>query len=444
MALLTSLARRLENSNLTRDQRAEVRCQYALQLTEKGEYESARKALGELWQRVGERPVIEGLEKSTAGEVLLRAGVLTGWIGDKQQIEDAQETAKNLISESISIFESLSYGKKILEAQDELALCYWREGRYEDARIILKDVLARLTTDSELKARAVLRLATVERGAGQYQDALRILINNALLFEKINSYLLKGSYHNALAVVYKNLGERLSKGKKRGEYIDRAFVEYAAASYHFELVEHKQYLANVENNLGFLYFKANRFKEAYEHLDRARRLLVSLKDKGTLAQVDETRARILIAQHRYREAERVIRTVITAMEKGGRLSLLAEALTTHGTVLAKLGYYEQARSSLQRAIDLAEQAGAPSEAAEVELKKITSYQLTPLNEDVRRHEHDLIKQALERTHGSVTQAARLLGISYQRLSYLIKTRHKDLLNIRTPIKRRRKSHIKKK
>jgi tetratricopeptide (TPR) repeat protein len=304
-------------------------------------------------------------------------------------------------------------------------------------------VLARLATDSELKARAVLRLATVERGAGQYQGALRILINNAPLFEKINSYLLKGSYHNAPAVVYRNLGERLNTGKKRDEYIDRALVEYAA-SYYFELVEHKQYLANVENNLGFLYFKANKFKEAYEHLDRARRLLVSLKDKGTLAQVDETRARVLIAQGKYREAERVIRTVIAALEKGGRLSLLAEALTTHDTVLAKLGYYEQARSSLQRAVDLAREAGAPSEVTEAELKKITSYQLTSLNEDVRRHEHDLIKQALDRTQGSVTQAARLLDISYQRLTYLIKTRHKDLLDSRTPIKRRRKRIIKKK
>jgi hypothetical protein len=124
VALLTSLARQLEKASLTHDQRAAVRRQYAGWLIERGGYESARKALGELWQRVGERPVIEGLEKSTASEALLIAGVLTGWIGDKQQIEDAQESAKNLISQSISIFESLSYGKKILEAQAELALCY--------------------------------------------------------------------------------------------------------------------------------------------------------------------------------------------------------------------------------------------------------------------------------------------------------------------------------
>ena len=41
----------------------------------------------------------------------------------------------------------------------------------------------------------------------------------------------------------------------------------------------------------YLYLKINRCKEAHEHLDRARRIFTSLKDKGAVAQVDETRAR---------------------------------------------------------------------------------------------------------------------------------------------------------
>lgn len=133
-----------------------------------GRYESARQALGELWQRIGEQPNIEGLQPSIAGEVLLRAGVLTGWIGSCNQIPEAQETAKNLISQALNIFESLSYGKKILEAQTELALCYWRESRYSEARFILKNVLARLKQDSELKAKAILRSAIVEYSAACY------------------------------------------------------------------------------------------------------------------------------------------------------------------------------------------------------------------------------------------------------------------------------------
>jgi hypothetical protein len=97
----------MDNPSLSLDQRAELRCQIAKEYEEKGDYEAARQAMGELWQRIGERPKTEALERSTTGEILLRAGVLTGWIGSKHEIAHAQETAKNLISESLSLFESL-------------------------------------------------------------------------------------------------------------------------------------------------------------------------------------------------------------------------------------------------------------------------------------------------------------------------------------------------
>ena len=116
--------------------RAELCCEAAKVLEYKGEYEKARKLLGDYWRRIGEHPNIEGLEQSTAAEVLLRAGVLTG--GSEARIRsEAQETAKNLIHESLTIFQSTNYRKKIAEAQTELALCYWRTGEYNEARDLL-------------------------------------------------------------------------------------------------------------------------------------------------------------------------------------------------------------------------------------------------------------------------------------------------------------------
>lgn len=407
--------------------------------------------MGELWQRIGEPPKIEGLEQSTAAEVLLRAGVLTGWIGSSNQIGEAQETAKNLISEAIAIFESLSYKKKILEAQTELSLCYWRTGEYGEARIILQSVLAKLTIDSELKAKAILRLAIVEWGATNHSDALRILIDAAPLFEKINSHVLKGSYHNQLAMIFRSLGT----SEKREDYLDRALIEYAAASFHFEKAGHVRYQANVENNLGFLFFKLGIYKEAHEHLDHARRLTVSLKDRVHTARIDETRARVFLTQKKNAEAEKVVRAAVNTLEQGGHYSILAEAQITHGIALARLGYYRQSLSAFQRAIEVAELSGALNRAGEAALamieelgehliadeKQVASENLV---EEVQRYEHNLIRGALLKAEGSVTRAARLLGVSHQRLIYIIKKRHKDLLSVRTPAKRRRKSIIKRK
>src|SRR5882672_2107031 len=93
--------------SLSHSERAKLRCRLARQLEEAGNYEAARDAMGDLWQRVGERPLLAGLDHQTKAEVLLVAGALTGWIGSTKQIPGAQEFAKDLLSESISIFESL-------------------------------------------------------------------------------------------------------------------------------------------------------------------------------------------------------------------------------------------------------------------------------------------------------------------------------------------------
>jgi tetratricopeptide (TPR) repeat protein len=361
MTLLTSLSRQLEKKHLSLSQRAELRCKCARECENRGEYEDARSAMGELWQRIGVRPKTAGLERNTAAEVLLRVGVLTSWIGSKNQITDAQEAAKNLLSESLSIFQSLGRKEKVSEAQTELALCYWRTGEYNEARDILKEALSRRGIEDEIKAKALLRIAIVELEETHYQDSLDILISNASLFSAVTNHALKGSYHVTLG----NILENLSEAQRRQDYIDRALIEYTTASYHFEQAKHRCYRANVENNLGFLYFKARRYREAHEHLDRARRFMVSLKAHDTIAQVDETRARLFLAEGRNAEAEKAARSSVVILEQGGQQGLLAEALITHGTALARLGYYSQSYATLQHTIEVAQESGSLSRAGEM-------------------------------------------------------------------------------
>lgn len=358
MDLAAHLLSQIDDPNLSYVERAQLRCHLARELEEAGNYEAARGALGDLWQRVGERPKLSGLDQEAAAEVLLRTGTLTGWSGSLKQIEGAQEIAKNLISESITIFESLQKPEKVGEALTELAYCYWREGAFDEARITLRDAFSRLERDDERKAVALIRSAIVEKTAARFNDALHILNNAAPLVEAHGSHTLKGNFHNTRANVLKYLGT----SEQRADYTDKALIEYAAASFHFEQVGHSRYRARVENNLGYLLFTLGRFTEAYEHLDRARRLFANLKDSGSVAQLDETRAKALLAEGRTTEAEKVVQSAVRTLEQGGEQSLLAEALTTHGTALARLKQYQQARLALQRAIEGAYQAGDPESA----------------------------------------------------------------------------------
>ena len=51
-------------------------------------------------------------------------------------------------------------------------------------------------------------------------------------------------------------------------------------------------------------------------------------------------------------------------------------------------------------------------------------------------ERELIRKALAEANGSVTYAAPLLGMTYPGLIYIIQSRHPDLLKERTPVRRR--------
>src|SRR5919205_1086541 len=105
MTLRASLIAELANPQRSVEDRAEICCELSKDFENKGEYEEAREVLSGLWPRIDQRPRVKGLEPNTAAEVLLRAGVVTGWIATDQ------ERAKDFISESLSIFESRKYKK---------------------------------------------------------------------------------------------------------------------------------------------------------------------------------------------------------------------------------------------------------------------------------------------------------------------------------------------
>jgi len=445
MTLPASLIHDMETQSPSFDYRAECACQQAKLLENKGAYEEAREALSAYWPYLHERPQLTGLAPSVGAEVLLRAGVITSAIGGKTQVAGTQEAAKNLISESISISQSLNYQQKVEEAQVELALCYWRTGELNEARDLLGETLARLKTDGELKCRAILRLAIVELDASRHHESLSLLTTNSCRFEQLENDTLKGSYHVTLGIVLECLWDQ----EQRSDYLDRSLIEYAAASYHFEKVDHRSYLGNVQNNLGMLYFKIHRCEEALDHLEYARRVFAGLEDTTAMAQVDDTRAGVYLKQGLAIEAEEAARSSVESLEKTDRHALLAESLITHGRALARLGDYTDSFAAFQRAISLSELTGGTNKAAEAALAafqeigehltvsetgKVVSGRT--LSDEVNSYEHELIKRALENAQGSVTHAARSLGISYQALGYMLETRHKSLLKERTPARRR--------
>src|SRR5262245_61338499 len=131
------------------------RCEAAKQLEEAGEFQAAREALGDLWQGLGVRPSLDDWPIEAKAELLLRTGTLTGWLGSANQVPGAQESAKDLISESAALFEQQGLNEKVAETRIDLAICYWREGGLDEARVTLQwalDTLGNLESEQRLRA----------------------------------------------------------------------------------------------------------------------------------------------------------------------------------------------------------------------------------------------------------------------------------------------------
>ncbi|MCA1592434.1 MAG: hypothetical protein LC754_07245, partial [Acidobacteria bacterium] len=207
-----------------------------------------------------------------------------------------------------------------------------------------------------------------------------------------------------------------------------------------------------------------------------------------------TRARVYLAEKKYKKAADVITGAIGALEKAGEQALLSDALTVQATAQARLGYHYLSLPTFWRAIKVAEDAGALESAGLSALSMLEEHAATRLSEvevyeaycraddllgrtqdaeaitrlracarliarrlaevrigtdftlteEVRTHEAKFIKRALKDANGSVTRAAKRLGMNYQWLAYLLQTRHKDLMPARKPVVKRKRSIMKKK
>jgi len=495
-AQLTALKNKSRDLPLA--ERAKLSCHLSKQLEKAGRYEAAYEALSDFWPDRNDPPIVDELDERRQADVLLRTGTLAGWLGSTDQTAGGQEFAKDLITKSIEIFERLVRAEKVSEARGDLALCYYREGAFDEARVQLHTALDVLPEgNSDLEAILLIRTGIIEERTRRLNDALQLYKRAAPLVERSHDHALKGSYHFEYGLILR----RLSAPENREDYLDRALIEYAASSFHYEQAGNELALARVELNLGHLFFKVQRYEKAHKHLDVARHLFLKLKDAATAAQVDDTRARTFLAQTHFAEAERIARHAVRVLERGGQQALLAEALTTQGVAVARLGSHARAKTLLERAIDIAETAGDLEGAGRAKLsiieelgKQLSVKELIPiyrsavdvvrgsqdpatgkrlitcaeqlfdvverleaehepppedtwdgfsLKRYIRDGERSVIERALRDAEGSVTKASRLLGFKHhQSLISLINGRHKDLLDSRSKVRNRRRHIVK--
>jgi tetratricopeptide (TPR) repeat protein len=410
----------------------------AERLESAGEYVRAVQALADLWKGPG-FPVDrrDSLTDDTLALLLLRAGSLTGWIGSTRQIAGAQEQAKDLLLESSRAFAQLGDEVRIAEAEKCLAVCYWREGAYDEALAYLGTASKRVAEESDLGLVIALNSAFIVRCKDQDQQAMAIYGSIAAAVDRSDSHAVRGMFHNGFAFSLRRAGE-----------LDRALIEYAAASYHFEKAGHRRFTAKAEQNLAAVYLHLHQFDDSHVHLDRAEKVLLLIRDDGALAELLELRAQVFLAERRPEDAEVVARQAVSILQRGDEHALMVDTLATHARALVNLQRDDEALDAYVRAYKVAAARVSAERAAQVALDLVVK-----LISDVSLHgkltydaamdlfEKNFIRASLELTGGSQKETALRLAMKQQTLSHITTKRFPEL-NTNPNRKPRRASIIK--
>ncbi|MGB9178757.1 MAG: hypothetical protein WCB68_05860, partial [Pyrinomonadaceae bacterium] len=301
-------------------------------LEQAGKYEEARGLLSGWWRRIGERPDLAGLDVWSSAELLLRAGALSAFIGDMQEIVVAQEFARNLLTEALRLFEQSQLIVKQAECLNYLAICYLFEARLREAHDFAHAAL-QLVGHLDLERRAIILkdLGIIARSSQHVEQALDYFSQANPLFEQIDNLAARGNFHNAYAIA---LQCRWTEGRDPRDR-DLALEQLAAASGYLERAGSLELRAVVENNLGWLLYTAKMYKEAHAHLNTASRLFKSLNKLVHSAYCEETRAQVYLAEGQNGNAERAARMAVRGLELSNQRIWLAEACITHGRALTR-------------------------------------------------------------------------------------------------------------
>ena len=477
----------LHTSHLVPNDAALLRCNTALELSHIGDYKRALEVMRPLWASIDQRPQTNALHPSVVAELYLCVATLIRQIKKTDQDQQLRTLARQLLNESASYYETVTDRPKIASCQIELGYSYAYAAEFNQARTELTQALEKLKTNGKTKSKALAALAELEYLAGNYHTAFEILTNRTAVVSKTGDRIDTAIHHYQLALVL----EKRSSLENQTDLLQQAATHYQSARQRLRLSKDVPLRIDLEIKLATALHQTKRTAASHEHLNKARRLATSTKDKSHAAQIDQIQANLLLNEKKYLRSEALSKRAAHLFTKTSQPANASAAITLQAIALTHLKKAKRARYLFQQAFQIADQASATIEAGIASLSMIetlddltqnelhtayfqarenlsqsndqavllrllrsadkliqqeapkasqettrTSQQSKGFRAEVLAFERAKIQEALSQTDGKVTIAATLLKISYQSLSHIINTRHKELLTERSPVRHR--------
>lgn len=118
------------------------------------------------------------------------------------------------------------------------------------------------------------------------------------------------------------------------------------------------YLAQLETNVGIIYYRLDRYNKALEYYERAREILASSGDETKRAVVDTNRAHVLKEMDRPGEALALFESAIEAMERAGQKLWAAQTRFHAGYLQFMRGNYNAALTTYYQAREQLNELGS--------------------------------------------------------------------------------------
>lgn len=477
----------LDTSHLVPNDAALLRCNTALELSHVGDFKRALEVMHPLWTSIDQRPQTNTLHPSVAAELYLCVATLIRQIKKQDQDQQLRALAQQLLSESIAYYETATDRQKVASCQIELGYSYAYAGEFHQARTELNRALEKLKTNGKTKSKALAAIAQLEYLAGEYHAAFKTLTDSTALVNKTGDRIDKAVHHYQLALTL----EKRASLENRADLLQQAATHYQSAAEGLRLSKDLPVRVELEITLATALHRIKRSAASHQHLNKARRLAISNRDKSNAARVDQIQANLLLNEKKYLQSETLSKRATHFFTRTHKPASAAASITLQAIALTHLKKAKRARYLFQQAFQIADQVNATTEAGLALLSMIetiddltskelhkaylqarknlsecndqallfrllesadkviqeetpktspeateTSQKSKGLQADILAFERAKIQEALNQTDGKVTLAAALLKTSYQSLTYIINTRHQDLLTERSPVRRR--------
>lgn len=269
-----------------------------------------------------------------------------------------------------------------------LAVSVWRDGRPADALIVLESVLSE-EMSPQVAAECWVTQAAFRAEEKDWEGSL-LSLEQAAPFIDEASLRVRGSYYHQRARAHKEMGE-----------LDEALTDYSGAVAYRQADNDREFEGAALLNLAGVYLELNDPEKAQEYVARALKLLEETGSSG-VSQAHETQASIYLL----------------------------------------LGQFQLALDSVDKALSMVGenelwQADFLKKRAEIETQLLHRIGVDTI-EDAKVL---MARNALLQTDGSLTNAAKLIGLTHKGVDKIIK-RNPDLESLRVKRRVRHKTLIK--